>query len=284
MKATNVQAEGALTGNVIALEHINLAVPSQRIATIFYVLGLGLTRDPYMSVGHENMWVNVGYQQFHLPTRSQQKIPGCIGLVVPSLSELNVRLETVESHLGNTNFRFEYGPDKIDITCPWGNRFSCFEPASERPSMILGISFIQFDVPIGVSTEIGRFYSDILGAPVERLDGADGISVRIGHDQSLLFRETSREIPDYDGHHVAVYLREFKEVFLSLDKLGLVHELSNDHQYRFQDIPNLLTGKVAFQLEHEVRSLEHPMYQRDLVNRNPNQGFAGYIPGNDRII
>jgi hypothetical protein len=33
-------------GNCVALEHVNTAVPDQQIATLFYVAGLGLTRDP----------------------------------------------------------------------------------------------------------------------------------------------------------------------------------------------------------------------------------------------
>jgi hypothetical protein len=33
-------------GNAIHLEHVNVQVPDQRLATLFYVAGLGLTRDP----------------------------------------------------------------------------------------------------------------------------------------------------------------------------------------------------------------------------------------------
>ena len=57
-------------GNLVAMDHLNLTVDDQSQATLFYITGLGLTRDPYMSVGLENMWVNAGRQQFHLPTRS----------------------------------------------------------------------------------------------------------------------------------------------------------------------------------------------------------------------
>jgi hypothetical protein len=32
-------------GNAIHLEHVNVQVPDQRPATLFYVTGLGLTRD-----------------------------------------------------------------------------------------------------------------------------------------------------------------------------------------------------------------------------------------------
>ena len=33
-------------GNIVALEHVNLQVGDQALATLFYVSGLGLTRDP----------------------------------------------------------------------------------------------------------------------------------------------------------------------------------------------------------------------------------------------
>ena len=41
-------------GNVIALEHVNLTVPDQQIAALFYVTGLGGTRDPYIDFGTFN--------------------------------------------------------------------------------------------------------------------------------------------------------------------------------------------------------------------------------------
>ena len=59
-------------GNIVALEHVNVKVPDQQIATLFYVVGLGLTRDPYLMTGLENMWINMGQQQFHLPTGDAQ--------------------------------------------------------------------------------------------------------------------------------------------------------------------------------------------------------------------
>jgi hypothetical protein len=45
-------------GNIVALEHVNVTVPDQQLATLFYVTGLGLTRDPYLMTGTKNMWVN----------------------------------------------------------------------------------------------------------------------------------------------------------------------------------------------------------------------------------
>ncbi|TAJ27707.1 MAG: hypothetical protein EPO67_16935, partial [Reyranella sp.] len=70
-------------GNIVALEHVNLRVEDQGLATLFYVSGLGLTRDPYMMTSIDNMWINVGKSQFHLPTGGPaQVLRGRVGLVV----------------------------------------------------------------------------------------------------------------------------------------------------------------------------------------------------------
>ena len=55
------------TGNIVHFEHVNVTVPDPIIATIFWFMGMGFTRDPYLMVGVDNMWANIGMQQFHLP-------------------------------------------------------------------------------------------------------------------------------------------------------------------------------------------------------------------------
>ena len=66
-----------------------------------------------------------------------------------------------------------------------------------------------------------------------------------------------------------------------LQALGLITEESNQHQYRFKDIIDLDSRRVLFTIEHEVRSMQHPMYARPLVNRNPAQTAMNYRPGRD---
>ena len=39
-------------GNVQLLEHVNVTVPDQGLASMFYVTGLGFTRAPYLSLIH----------------------------------------------------------------------------------------------------------------------------------------------------------------------------------------------------------------------------------------
>src|SRR5207253_10011378 len=63
-------------GNSIHLEHVNVQIPDQRLAMLFYVSGLGLTRDPYLMVHDGNMWINAGRSQFHLPTGPAQVLRG----------------------------------------------------------------------------------------------------------------------------------------------------------------------------------------------------------------
>ena len=60
-------------GNILNMEHVNLTVPDQQLAALFYVSGLGFTRDPYIDFGTFNMWINAGGQQFHLPKNNAQK-------------------------------------------------------------------------------------------------------------------------------------------------------------------------------------------------------------------
>ncbi|MBT5647620.1 MAG: hypothetical protein HOJ41_07100, partial [Rhodospirillaceae bacterium] len=53
------------------------------------------------------------------------------------------------------------------------------------------------------------------------------------------------------------------------------------HQYRFEDITDLDTGEVLFTLDHEMRSLTHPLYARPLVNRNPDQTNGQFGAGHE---
>lgn len=82
-------------GNIVMIEHVNLQVPEQREATLFYVTGLGLTRDPYMNTGIGTMWINVGKSQFHLPPGEPWVLRGAIGLVTPDRDDLPQTNETL---------------------------------------------------------------------------------------------------------------------------------------------------------------------------------------------
>lgn len=268
-------------GNIVALEHVNVTVPDQRLAMLFYIVGMGFTRDPYMQVGDENMWANVGRQQFHLPSRGTQVLRGHVGVVVPDLKSLRTRLAAVSAKLAGTRFAFEDRGDCVVATCPWGNRLHCYAPAPRFGDMTLGLPYVEFTVGPGVAAGISRFYREVLAAPASLIDGGTAASVTVGPSQSLIFRESSNPIPAYDGHHIAIYIADFSSPHRQLAQRDLVSEESDAHQYRFRQIADPATGAELFEIEHEVRSLRHPMWGRAFVNRNPTQSQRDYVRDRD---
>lgn len=271
-------------GNIVALEHVNVQIPDQVVSTLFYVTGLGLTRDPYIMTSVENMWINVGRSQFHLPTGKPQVLRGHVGLVMPDRAALLGRLAKVEKRLDGTQFDFRELNDHVEVTSPWGNRLRCYEPDPPRFGRItLGMPYVEFDVPTGTADGIVRFYREILDAPARiEENGAGRVArVSVGVDQEFVFRETERPGPSYDGHHVQIYITDFSSPHRRLLERGLITEESDQHQYRFKDIVDPEGGRVLFTIEHEVRSMRHPLYARPLVNRNPTQTNLNYAPGHD---
>src|SRR5215216_5056428 len=248
-------------GNSIHLEHVNVQIPDQHLATLFYVAGLGLTRDPYLMVSDNNMWVNVGRSQFHLPSGQPQVLRG------------------------HTGFGFGEHNDHVAATCPWGNRVRCYEPDAARFGRIaLGIPYVEFAVPVGSAAKIAVFYRTIMDIPAEvGHDGGTVARVKAGVEQFLLFRETDAPQPAFDGHHVQIYIANFSAPHRRLIERGLVTAEDDRYQFRFRDIVDLDSGACLFTVEHEVRSATHPLFLRPLVNRNPAQTNRNYSPGHDHL-
>jgi catechol-2,3-dioxygenase len=273
-------------GNSIHLEHVNVQVPDQHLATLFYVSGLGLTRDPYLMTSDDNMWINVGRSQFHLPSGEAQVLRGYTALVISGRKTLLERLASVASRLEGTKFSYREHNDYVEAICPWGNRVRCFEPDEKRFGRItLGIPYVEFDVPTGSAKGICDFYPKIMGMPAQLKNG-DGTaaSVQVGKDQHLVFRETDRPQPEYDGHHVQIYITNFSGPHRALAERNLIFSEDNPYQYRFRDIVDLANGKHLFTIEHEVRSATHPMFLRPLINRNPAQTNRTFAAGYDQWL
>jgi catechol 2,3-dioxygenase-like lactoylglutathione lyase family enzyme len=272
-------------GNVVGLEHVNIRVPDQRLATLFYVAGLGLTRDPYLMTGVTNMWVNVGRSQFHLPTGEPQVLRGVVGLVLPDREALLRRLERVREPLAGTRFACEARNDCVETVSPWGNRVRCHAPQARFGRVVLGMPYVEFDVPTGTAEGIAQFYREILetSATVSRENGAQVAHAMVGQNQELVFRETAQPQAEYDGHHLQVYITNFSRPHARLKERGLVSEESDQYQYRFKDIVDPKSNKPMFTIEHEVRSMTHPLYARPLVNRNPAQSNLMFAGGHEEM-
>jgi hypothetical protein len=272
-------------GNIVFLEHVNVRSPDQRLSTLFYMAGLGLTRDPYLMASVTNMWANAGRSQFHLPTGGPEVLRGVIGLVTPDRQALLARLEKVREPLKDTRFSFEEHNDCVEATCPWGNRIRVHEPDRKRFGPIqLGMPYVEFAVPKGTAKGIARFYREIMGAPAEVRDD-DGVAAHahVGHRQELIYRETKAKLAPYDGHHLAIYVADFSGPHKRLLERGLVSEESDQYQYRFKEIVDPDSNQPLFTIEHEVRSMTHPLAFRPLVNRNPAQSNLAFAAGHESV-
>jgi len=186
-------------GNIVELGHVNVRVPDQSKAVAFYLMGLGLTRDPYLMAGLDNMWVNVGRGQFHLPTRGTDVLRGTTALVMPDLEALLKRLDGAKKYLEGTKFGFREAGDTVEAVCPWGNRIRVHapDPAQFGP-MRVGMPYVEFDVPAGTDlAAIARFYVEILGgiAGVSNDERGAYAWANTSAESRVTFRETTAPLP-----------------------------------------------------------------------------------------
>jgi hypothetical protein len=138
--------------------------------------------------------------------------------------------------------------------------------------------------------DIAEFYNCVFDAPTNVVSDPnnDGVQIAIiglgsidpnsgKSSQSILFRQMmdeDYELPKYDGHHIALYVgsnkADFEKAFANTMEAGVVwvnprfsdrvtnvNTAKKWRQYRFKDLVSLEKGRKIFELEHEVRSIEH---------------------------
>ena len=259
-------------GNLVEIGHVNVNIADQLAATDFYVTALGLTRDPYLFTGTNNMWVNVGRHQFHLPTDERgQRLHGVVGIVVPDLDALRKRLARARVPMTEAD-------GSVETVSPWGNRIRAHAPDPRFGPVTLALAYVEHDVPAGAAQPIAAFYREIIGAPATVADRT--AHVRAGW-QELIFRESDGPLEPYEGHHVQVYLADFSTPHRKLLERGLITAENNAHEYRFSEIVGLEDGRSRFTLEHEMRSMRHPLFGRALVNRDTTIDPMTYVNGRE---
>lgn len=276
-------------GNLVHLEHFNCVIDDQRLAVLFYVVGLGATRDPYLFPGLENIWLNFGRTQVHMPSRAvpprAERLRGTAGFVVPSLEDLRKRLEYAGREMQRviperkTHFAWKEKDGAIEATDPWGTRVRCHAPSPGFGPAELGLVYVDFDVPPGTADGIARFYTEVMKAPARAADGR--AVVPVGQNQQLMFTETNAPLPEYDGHHIQVYIADFSGPYRWLKERNLITLETDEAEWRFQWIVDPRDGAKLFQIEHEVRSVKHRLYARPLVNRNHAVTNMNYRHGQD---
>jgi hypothetical protein len=269
--ATPTTGPSPEVGSVVHWEHVNLRVTDHRLATLYFVEGLGLTRDPLRNVTTRNMWVNVGTQQFHLPIGEPTPLPGEVGLVVPDLEAVERQLEEVTPVLKETAFVVERTERGLRTRSPWGHHIHVQARSHETGRFPQALAYMEFWVPPGTAEAIGAFYEEVLQCPVAQrpLDGDPAAWVTVGSHQTFRFRERPGAGIVPHTNHVAVYVTRYQAIYASLERLGALMERDANEQFRFKRILHPTDRALLFEFEHEVRSLHHPDYLRPLVNRIP---------------
>ena len=262
---------------IATMEHVNVTVPDQALGALFYVSAMGFTRDPYLDFDDWNMWINVGREQFHTPKAEAQVFRGEIGIRVPSLDDLERRLDRLQSRFEGTEFSFARTGETLFVICPWGNRLSCRNASTDEYPM--AIEVLTLPVPSESIEVIASVYESLIGTEVQR--HAAGVDVPTGPSQWLKYVASNEPLSRYDGHHIAIYINNYSEARQRVIEAGMLSAEREPHEFRFLEFR--ASDQVVWELEHEVRSTDHPMFGRELVNRNPANTLFNYQAGHESL-
>lgn len=278
-------------GNIALLEHVNFYIGSRSASLAFFCGKLGFAQDPRIAEQGltDLLHLNIGLTQLHMPLVGRrgfhevQRIRGSIDLAYGA----------VEHQQLQRCFFPDRQPDlaPFTVTCPDGNIFRCaveyrdqgtradIDALGSLPggtSIGIGISAVNVQCPPGSSKAIARFYSDICGAvttcePSMAIVSCGLLALRFVETPD--FRELrgwSKEV-GCDQWHIALYVHDFDGMYNRILEAGLqwdnprikdyartLAEARERQQFRFKDVVDLATGEVLLELEHEVRSLQHP--------------------------
>lgn len=263
-------------------------------------------------------WVNVGLQQFHLPTGelvgapASQTLRGVVVLSWPAKRIPFLRRRLTQAGYNVTSLQ----PNAISIVGPFNNRFlfeagtTAFGPVSDAgedirdslpggPSEGLGIRALRFDVRSGTACNICSFYRTIFHANSTRDDG-HMCAIEVGFGQSLEFIESDLPIPAYQGEHVALYIADgdiFRESYMRASQFNLVfnnnrsphlvydtyEDVQRLDEFRFKDIIHPETGELLYELEHEIRSLNHQGFLLNHRLQAPSPPFPANFDAQTRL-
>jgi hypothetical protein len=261
-------------GGIVHLEHVNFTIADYDLAAVFFMAGLGFTRDPFTRTDETNMAINVGLQQFHLPRRPAGTPPmhGVIGLISPELEAVRQRFDGLarEGIFDGTPYRYTVMQDFHEIMSPFGVRMRLHPTGSLPYPRVLGLPYVEIPVPAGSAAGISRFYQRVMQAPVAHEESGNAVQVTMGPYQWVRFVETDG-LNDYDNgtFHIAYYVGHYGAVFDAIDNRGDLMGGGDDQVFFFKNIFDPDTGKTVFALQNEIRSFYHADFMRPLVNRWP---------------
>tara|TARA_B100000029_G_scaffold162573_1_gene158620 strand:+ start:877 stop:1785 length:909 start_codon:yes stop_codon:yes gene_type:complete len=288
-------------GGILHLDHINFQVSDHDLATVFFIGGLGLTRDPFRRADETNMGVNVGLQQFHLPRRgATPPFPGLIGLIVPDLDIIRLRLSRLNKlqKFKDTPYEANFEDNAAKITSPFGFCIRLHSSKSMHFLKPLGIGYVEIPVPNGVADDILKFYCEVFHsiATIENRDGNKTAAINVGPFQKLYFVEKELDSYELYNFHISFHVTHYNRAREMIKERGALMGTGEGEVFFFDKIFDPETGASIFSMTNEVRSVYHGDYMRPLINRWPiiQEPFSdqaevmvdlerelGFMPGGD---
>ncbi|MBC92774.1 MAG: hypothetical protein CMM38_03965 [Rhodospirillaceae bacterium] len=261
-------------GGILHLDHINFQVSDHDLATIFFIGGLGLTRDPFRRADETNMGVNVGLQQFHLPRRgATPPFPGLVGLIVPDLDIIRLRLTRLNKlqKFKDTPYKARFENNAANIVSPFGFRMRLHSSKSMPFLRPLGIGYIEIPVPSGVLEHIVKFYREVFHSitQIEKRNGSRTASVNVGPFQKLFFVEKKLASYELYNFHISFHITHYNTARDIIRERGALMGTGEGEVFFCDKIFNPENGDHIFSLTNEVRSVYHGDYMRPLINRWP---------------
>ena len=96
--------------------------------------------------------------------------------------------------------------------------------------------------------------------------------------------ENKTESGDFYSAEDFVLVEKFDtHIHLNTTDTAFIEQSAAD-KFSFLDIVDVGSRAPLLRLEHEVRSITHPLFGRPLVNRNPEQTNRNYRPGRDAFV
>ena len=261
-------------GGILHLDHINLQVSDHDLATIFFIGGLGLTRDPFRRADETNMGVNIGLQQFHLPRRgATPPFPGLVGLIVPDLDIIRLRLSRLNKlqKFKDTPYKANFDDNTAKIISPFGFCIRLHSSNSMPFLRPLGIGYVEIPVPNGVVDDILKFYREVFHsiATIENRDGNKTAAINVGPFQKLYFIEKELDSYELYNFHISFHVTHYNRAREIIKERGALMGTGEGEVFFCDKIFNPDTGDYIFSMTNEVRSVYHGDYMRPLINRWP---------------
>ena len=261
-------------GGILHLDHINFQVSDHDLATIFFIGGLGLTRDPFRRADETNMGVNIGLQQFHLPRRgATPPFPGLVGLIVPDLDIIRLRLSRLNKlqKFKDTPYKANFEDNTAKIISPFGFCIRLHSSNSMPFLRPLGIGYVEIPVPNGVVDDILKFYREVFHsiATIENRDGNKTAAINVGPFQKLYFIEKELDSYELYNFHISFHVTHYNRAREIIKERGALMGTGEGEVFFCDKIFNPDTGDYIFSMTNEVRSVYHGDYMRPLINRWP---------------